>query len=270
MRFDYRKKYVILLNKLFSQIELITKNLTTMNWFTEALVSSIGRKVVMAITGLFLISFLVVHLIGNLQLFAGDEGLSFNQYTLFMTTSPLIRIAEIILVAGFVAHIYTAYVLTKRNRISRPVKYVYQKDAERVTWCSKNMGVTGSIILIFLIMHLYNFWYAYKFGETPYVIYDAAGEKTVSTKETEGALKDMYHIVETTFRDTWWYSILYISSMVLLAAHLSHGFQSAFRTLGLTHKKYSPLIEKLGLGIAVLIPLGFASIPVYFWLIHTH
>jgi succinate dehydrogenase / fumarate reductase cytochrome b subunit len=241
-----------------------------MNWFTEALVSSIGRKFVMAITGLFLISFLFVHLAGNLQLFAGDEGLSFNQYTLFMTTSPLIRIAEIILIAGFAAHIYTAYVLTERNKISRPVGYVYQKDTERVTWYSKNMGVTGSIILIFLIMHLYNFWYAYKFGDTPYVMYDEAGEKIAASADTKGALKDMYHVVETTFRDAWWYSILYILSMVLLAAHLNHGFQSAFRTLGLAHKKYSPLIEKVGLAVSVLIPLGFALIPIYFWLIHEH
>jgi len=224
-----------------------------MSWLTKTLTSSIGRKLSMALTGLFLITFLFVHLIGNFQLFAHDGGEAFNHYTKFMSTNPLIRVAEIILLLGFVIHIYTAILLTRSNSAARPVKYVYNGNNPGVSWFSKNMGVSGSIVLVFLITHMVNFYGAYHYGGPKEITY-ASGE----------TYKDMYEIVAITFKEQWWISILYIVAMVLLGFHLNHGFQSSFRTLGIDHKKYTPAIVGLGVLISILVPAGFASMPIYF------
>ncbi len=222
-----------------------------MSWFSKAASGTIGRKLTMGLTGLFLVSFLVVHLIGNLQLFYSDGGKAFNVYSKFMSTNGLIRILEIGLVAGFVIHIYTSYVLTQRNKAARPVAYAKPSET-KVSWFSKNMGLSGSIVLIFLIIHLKNFWFSYKFGEVPTTTYD--GEE----------YRDMYYLVDSVFSNEWWYSILYVVAMLLLGFHLNHGFQSAFRTFGLDHKKYSPLITNIGALISIVIPALFAAMPIYF------
>lgn len=213
--------------------------------------SSLGRKIVMAITGLFLCSFLIVHLIGNLALFYDPS--KFNEYTLFMTTNGLIRIAEIILFLGIIAHIVDAIMLTKRNNKARPVKYAM--DKKRSSWVSRNMGITGSIILAFLILHLQSFFVAYKFGAPNMVVVDGV------------EMKDMYDIVIKAFSQKW-YSILYIGAMLLLGMHLNHGFQSAFQSLGLNHKKYTPIIKKAGTAFAILITIGFVAFPIYFGFIN--
>ena len=123
-----------------------------MSWISNTVSSSIGRKIVMAVTGLFLCSFLVVHLIGNLQLFKGDGGLAFNTYSHFMSTNPLIRVAEIILVAGFVFHIYESVMLTRRNQAARGGQgYVADHIEQNSDWKSRNMGLLGSVILVFQI-----------------------------------------------------------------------------------------------------------------------
>jgi succinate dehydrogenase / fumarate reductase cytochrome b subunit len=224
-----------------------------MSWLTKTLTSSIGRKLLMGLTGLFLVSFLFVHLIGNFKLFLHDDGEAFNHYSHFMSTNPVIRIAEWILLTGFVLHIYSAWALTRSNAAARPVKYVYQGNNPGVSWFSKNMGVSGSIVLIFLITHLVNFYGAYHYGRPEMKTY-ADGE----------AVKDMYGIVATVFKEQWWISLLYVVSMVLLGFHLNHGFQSAFRTLGIDHKKYTPAIITVGVLISILVPAGFASMPIYF------
>ena len=114
------------------------------------------------------------------------------------------------------------------------------------------MGFTGSIILAFLILHLQSFWYEYKFGEV------------LMTEDSNGnEIKDMYTIVITAF-EQWWYSI-YVIAMILLGSHLNHGFQSAFQSIGLRHKKYTPSLKKIGAGFALLITLGFVSFPIYFY-----
>jgi succinate dehydrogenase / fumarate reductase, cytochrome b subunit len=224
-----------------------------MSWITQTLVSTIGRKVVMAITGLFLVSFLFVHLSGNLLIFRGDGGRAFNEYSQFMSTAGIIRVMEIVLVLGFAIHIYTSAVLTLRNRKARPQEYAYSRPSDNSTWFSRNMGLSGSILLIFLITHLANFWYRYKFGPINPITYP------------DGATyKDMYGLVRTVFQQEWWISILYIIAMVLLSFHLVHGFQSAFQTLGLRHKKYTPIIETAGLIICILVPAAFAAFPLYF------
>lgn len=225
-----------------------------MSWISDTLSSSIGRKIVMSLTGLFLVSFLFVHLSGNFLLFKDDGGAAFNLYSKFMSTNAVIRVLEIGLVLGFGFHIYTAIVLTKINKAARPIGYAVSNDNQKVSWFSKNMGISGSIVLIFLIVHLLNFYFPYHYG----------WDKTMLIEGEE--VKDMYTLVAIVFKNQPWYSILYIVAMLLLGFHLNHGFQSAFRTLGIDHVKYTPTITFLGTVISILVPLGFASMPIYFWL----
>ena len=211
--------------------------------------SSLGRKYLMAITGLFLCSFLLIHFIGNVALYT--DPVKFNEYTRFMTSNPLIRVMEIVLVVGFLAHIIDAILLTKANKAAQPVKYAM--DKKNSSWYSRNMGLTGSIILAFLVLHLQSFWYQYKFG------------KIAESKDSNGeAIKDMYSIVTTAF-EQWWYSAIYVVAIIILGTHLNHGFQSAFQSMGLRHKKYTPAIKKAGTAFALLITLGFISFPIYFY-----
>jgi succinate dehydrogenase / fumarate reductase cytochrome b subunit len=212
--------------------------------------SSLGRKYLMAMTGLFLCSFLLIHLIGNVALFT--DPVQFNEYTRFMSSNPLIRIMEIVLVAGFLIHIIDAIMLTKANKAAQPVKYAM--DKKRSSWYSRNMGLTGSIILAFLVLHLQSFWYGYKFGDVAITI-DSSGV----------AIKDMYTMVLEAFSQSW-YSVIYVAAMILLGTHLNHGFQSAFQSMGLRHKKYTPAIMKAGTAFAVLMTLGFISFPIYFYI----
>ena len=224
-----------------------------MNWLIKTLTSSLGQKILMSLTGFFLISFLMVHLTGNLMLFKNDGGAAFNAYANFMSTAGIVRVAEIILVTGFLLHIFVAWQLTRHNQQTRPQHYAYSRPDTNSAWTSRNMGILGSIILIFLLIHLYNFWFQYKFQANIPLVPDAG-------------YKDMYWLVQKVFMEEWWYSIVYIVAMVFLGFHLAHGFESAFQTLGLHHKKYTPFIRKLGLLFAIVVPAGFASMPIYFFL----
>ena len=213
--------------------------------------SSLGKKYLMAITGLFLCSFLIIHFLGNIALFTNP--VQFNEYTRFMSSNPIIRVMEIVLVVGFLAHIIDAIILTRANKKAQPVKYAINKN--KSTWYSRNMGLTGTIILVFLILHLQSFWYEYKFGEVLMTV-DSNGHE----------IKDMFTIVKTAFSE-WWYSAIYILAMILLGSHLNHGFQSAFQSVGLRHKKYTPIIKMLGTGFSISITIGFISFPIYFFII---
>jgi len=228
-----------------------------MSWITNTLTSTLGRKLSMSLTGLFLVSFLIVHLSGNFLLYKGDGGEAFNLYSNFMSTNGLIRVLEIGLLLGFGIHIWTASILTRMNSAARPIGYAVQKTNEKVSWFSRNMGLSGSIVLFFLIVHLINFWFPYHYQEMPML--DIEGKP----------YKDMYGLVARIFHDEWWYSVLYLIALVLLGFHLQHGFASAFRTLGLDHKKYNSIIEGIGNVISIVLPLGFATMPVYFWFFHT-
>jgi succinate dehydrogenase / fumarate reductase cytochrome b subunit len=217
----------------------------------------------MALTGLFLVSFLFVHGIGNLALFKNDGGEAFNAYTVFMTTSPIIRVMEIFLVVGFGFHIYTALTLTNKNKEARPQGYAYKSGSPGVTWFSQNMGTSGVVILVFLIIHLINFYAEYHYG----LMYEGVIPKvSVTSGGHTVEVRNMYAIVESVFQKQWWVSVLYVGSMVLLGMHLAHGFQSAFKTFGIEHKKYTPTITSIGNIIAVAIPALFASMPLYFLL----
>ena len=213
--------------------------------------SSLGKKYLMAITGLFLCSFLIIHFLGNIALFTNP--VQFNEYTRFMSSNPIIRVMEIVLVLGFLTHIIDALILTRANKKAQPVKYAMNKN--KSSWYSRNMGLTGTIILVFLILHLQSFWYEYKFGEVLMTV-DSNGNE----------IKDMFTIVKTAFSE-WWYSAIYILAMILLGSHLNHGFQSAFQSVGLRHKKYTPTIKMLGVGFSISITIGFISFPIYFFII---
>ena len=213
--------------------------------------SSLGKKYLMALTGLFLCSFLVIHFLGNITLYT--DPIQFNEYTRFMSSNPIIRVMEIVLVAGFLTHIIDAVMLTRANKKAQPVKYAM--DKKQSSWYSRNMGLTGSVILAFLVLHLQSFWYGYKFG-TPAYATDSAGLP----------IKDMYTMVVEAFGE-FWYSGLYVVAVSLLGIHLNHGFQSAFQSVGLRHKKYTPTIKMLGTAFSILITLGFISFPIYFFII---
>jgi succinate dehydrogenase / fumarate reductase cytochrome b subunit len=223
-----------------------------MNWFTKTFSSTVGRKFVMSITGLFLCSFLVVHLIGNLQLFKDDGGAAFNIYSEFMGHNPIIRTMEIVLLLGFLFHIYDGLVLSRKNKAARPVNYAENRPQENSTWSSRNMGLLGTVILVFLIIHLWNFFVPARFGGLEGVV-------------IEGADYDNLYIRVVQSFQIWWYVALYVIAMVALAYHLIHGFQSAFQSLGLSHKKYTPFIKTFGYAFSIIVCLGFAIIPLYFF-----
>ena len=221
-----------------------------MSWFSKTFSSSIGRKIIMSITGLFLCSFLVIHLVGNLQLFKHDNGAAFNVYSHFMGTNPIIRTIEWVLVAGFVFHIYEAIALSLRNRAARGQGYVVERANENSEWTSRNMGILGTVILIFLIVHLYNFFWRARFGEL---------DPDINNND------DLYTLVVSSFHQ-WWYVLLYVAAQVALGYHLWHGFRSGFQTLGLNHRKYTPVIKAVGYAFAVIVSAGFAAMPLYFFL----
>ncbi|MBC6698142.1 succinate dehydrogenase cytochrome b subunit [Hymenobacter puniceus] len=220
-----------------------------MSWISNTFSSSIGRKIVMAATGLFLCSFLVVHLAGNFQLFKNDGGLAFNAYSEFMSHNTIIRILEIGLVLGFGAHIYQGISLALKNKAARGSRYVSDHIEQNSPWHARSMAVLGSIVLFFLIVHLYNFFGTLRFGEP--------------LKDSQGN-ENAYALVVDAFRNPL-YVALYVLAQVALLYHLLHGFQSAFQTLGLTHRKYTPAIKLLGIVFSVVVCAGFAAMPIYFY-----
>jgi len=223
-----------------------------MNWFIKILSSTLGRKLLMALTGLFLILFLVVHLIGNLQLLKNDNGEAFNVYAKFMTSNPIIKTISYVNYACFIIHALWALFLTIGNRKARgSQRYAVTKNSS--PWTSRNMGILGTLILIFLVIHLKGFWYEMHWGGIPTVNYD--GEE----------VKDLYATVATAYAQVW-YVALYVFSMMVLAFHLWHGFVSSFQTLGLNHPKYNPLIAFVGKAFAIVVPALFALIPIWMYL----
>jgi succinate dehydrogenase / fumarate reductase cytochrome b subunit len=215
-----------------------------MSWFTETLQSSLGKKLLMALTGLFLIIFLITHLAGNLQLLYGTKD-DFNKYAEFMTTFPPIKAVSYLLYASILGHAVYGLMLTLKNRQARPVQYAYNQPTANSTWSSRNMGILGTMILIFLVIHMKSFWYEMHWGAIPEV----------------NGFKDLHGVTVEAFKSPL-YVLFYVLAMAALAFHLMHGFQSAFQSLGWNHPKYTPLIQALGTGISLLIPALFALIPV--------
>lgn len=205
--------------------------------------SSVGRKILMAGTGFFLMVFLLIHLSVNLLIFFGEN--AFNQAAHFMATNPVIQISQYILAAGFIAHIFLGVKLHLKNKAARGnVNYSVNKWSAHTPFNARTMIYTGILILCFLVLHLKNFMLPMKTGDT-------------------GGMND-YQLVVTLFNSPF-YTSVYVLAFIVLAIHLSHGFHSAFQSVGMRHKLYTPWIKKLGVIYFWLISLGFSSIALWFF-----
>jgi succinate dehydrogenase / fumarate reductase, cytochrome b subunit len=218
-----------------------------MSWFTKTLSSSLGKKLLMGLTGLFLISFLVVHCGINACIFLNDGGHTFNEAAEFMAHNVFIRASEIILFVGLILHAVDGLMLWSQNNKKRPVAYA-QVSSTTSSWYSRSMGLLGTLLLIFLIIHLRHFWYVSRLTD----------EITSGQDTLFGEMKEVFQHL--------WIVIVYVLGCISLAYHLLHGFQSAFQTLGINHPKYTPFINALGIGYSIIIPLIFALMPISMYL----
>lgn len=222
-----------------------------MNW-NQFLTSSVGRKFVMAVTGLFLIFFLIVHAYVNVNVLFENGAENFNRAANFMSTNILVRIMEFGLFAGFIVHIYQGFLLARQNNARRSQKYAINAPAQTSSWYSRSMALLGTLILLFLVIHLSDFWAASRFGSLEEVEY--------------GAVKahNLYAKMDEVFSNGLWVTI-YVVGCFSLFWHLLHGFQSAFQTMGWKSSKYATLIERIGIGYAIIVPLIFALMPIFMY-----
>jgi succinate dehydrogenase / fumarate reductase cytochrome b subunit len=211
---------------------------------SKILFSSITKKFVMALAGLFLLTFLPLHLIINLMLLKSDPG-PFNTAAHFMATFPLIKIMEVVLFGVIVIHISWGILLQIQNWLARPVGYVSGSKAE-ISFFSKFMIWTGASILTFLILHFFNFYF-------------------IKLGIVKGNPEDFYSLAHSLFKIPA-YDFIYLICFALLGFHLFHAFYSAFQTLGLNHRIWTPVVKVVALIYAIIIPAGFAFISITLWL----
>lgn len=223
-----------------------------MKW-SQFFTSSVGKKLVMALTGLFLISFLVVHAGINACIWANDGGVMFNEAAHFMGATIVIRILEVGLFIGIFIHIIQGYVLEFSNRSKRSVGYDVPMGSKGSKWYKKSMGLLGTILLLFFIIHWYHFWIPSRFT--------GVEETFIEGKPVH----DLYSLMKVTFEEPW-VVIVYVFACFSLCWHLIHGFQSAFRTIGVSNRRYLALIQTAGIGFAVIISVAFAMMPVSMFL----
>jgi succinate dehydrogenase / fumarate reductase, cytochrome b subunit len=205
--------------------------------------SSIGKKVVMGLTGLFLITFLIVHVSINSMIFVNDGGATFNMAAGFMAHNFIVRVLEVGLMLFLVLHVVQGYMLTVQNRRARPQGYAMNNGGSNSTWYSRSMAILGTLLLMFLVIHLGNFWIPTK--------------KAVWNHEAH----DTFANLKVVFAQ-WYYVAIYIVGTISLAYHLLHGFQSAFQTMGWNHRKYTPMIKFVGIAFSIIVPLLFAAMPI--------
>ena len=231
-----------------------------MKWIIDFLQSSLGKKLVMSLTGLFLCSFLIIHMIGNLQLFVPDGGLSFNAYAYFMTTNPLIKATSYGLYAGILLHAVQGILITMGNRKAKGGKYQGKDTANtKAKAASRNMAALGLLVFAFIGLHMAQFW-----GVMHFSTWAESGEILPGIQAfDENGNKNLYGLVSEAFKNMA-VVLFYLVALVALALHLLHGFWSAFQTLGVSNSKYEPIIRGLGLVFSILVPLGFAVMPVFF------
>ena len=212
--------------------------------------SSIGRKYAMALSAMFLLIFLIMHLSVNLLSLGGENG-PFNAASYFMGYNPLIQfVMQPILVIGVIFHFVMGFILEIRNRNARPVKYAVNGAAANSTWMSRNMIVSGAVILAFLGLHMYDFW----LHEMTYKYIPGEGDANDLTRfwgELHGKFAELWRV------------IIYVVSFILLGLHLAHGFQSSFQSVGARHPKYTPVIKAIGTWYSILIPAGFILVAVF-------
>jgi len=262
--------------------------------------SSIAKKYWMALTGLFLCLFLTGHLAGNLQLIFSDA-LHFNQYALFMTSNPAVKILSYLTYISIVFHAVDGIMLAFQNKAARPIQYAKNDPSKNSAWASRNMAVLGTVILVFIVTHMVNFWAKMHFDENmplQTITIQAQGQAQEFYLTTDGGYlpkaqvdqkmilikdrtnfydaganvkikegyKDLYKITVAFFKDPKYgliFTLLYVLSMLVLSFHLLHGFKSAFQSIGLNHPKYTPTITFFGKAFAIVVPLVFAIIPLF-------
>lgn len=242
----------------------------------------------MSLSGLFLCTFLLGHVSGNFQLlipgFAGK--MQFNQYAVFMTTNPAVKVLSYLTYFSILLHVVYAIILNQRNKAARPVAYAYSKPGSSSSWSSRNMVVLGVVILAFIAFHLADFWYEYKFAEMPYMETEAGDGYVAKSGQPypgatvedgmivfngtviEPAMKDLHEEVLEAFSN-WYLMLFYVIVMGFIAFHLVHGVSSGFQSLGVNHPKYTPLIKKISMGFGVVVPAAFAVIAIACFLLGT-
>lgn len=213
------------------------------------LTSSIGKKFLMGLTGLFLISFLIVHATINGMIWFNDSGVTFNKWAHFMGTNLIVRTLEIGLFAGLILHIVDGLYLYVKNREARPVKYAYNDESANSPWYSRSMAILGTLILLFLTVHLSNFWLKTRFTGVEQYGLDAEHQE------------NLFAMMQQIFQSPVIVSI-YLVGCFSLFWHLLHGFKSAFQTLGLNHVKYNEAIAVTGIAFSIIVPVVFALMPV--------
>lgn len=218
-----------------------------MGYFSKALTSSVGRKFVMGLSGFFLIGFLLVHVSINALIFLNDSGATFNEAAHFMSHNIVVRILEVGLFAGIILHIVQAIILTSQNNAARPQKYAYNAASANSKWYSRSMGLLGTLILMFLVLHLSQFWYP-----TKVAVYTNVEENS-------------FEMIKASFAELW-VVIVYVLGVISLGYHLLHGFASAFQSLGWNHRKWTPVIKSVGYGFSIIVPLIFALMPILVYL----
>ena len=218
-----------------------------MTW-KEYFTSSIGKKLVIAITGIFLILFLIVHAVANSCIFLNDGGETYNAVARFLSHNWIVRFLELGLFAGLFAHIIQGLMLTAQNNSKRPVKYAINAGNATSKWYSRSMGILGSLLLIFLVIHLKDFFIGTKValysGDAPHNLFEEMKEE-FSNPIIVG---------------------VYLAGVIALCWHLIHGFSSAFQTMGVNSPKYNSLIKNVGYAYTILICLAFALMPIAFYL----
>ncbi|MDI9366671.1 MAG: succinate dehydrogenase cytochrome b subunit [Flavobacterium sp.] len=219
-----------------------------MTW-KQVFSTSVGKKLTMAFTGIFLILFLVIHAALNACIWAMDDGEMFNKGAHFMGSNVVPRILEIGLFAGFILHIVQAYGLTLKNKKARTIGYQVAYGNRGSKWYSRSMALLGTIILLFLVIHLTDFWYPNRSNQGFLL-----GEEI-----------NLYQKMQETFSQLW-VVIVYVAGCISLGYHLAHGFQSAFKTLGVHNKRYHVMFSSLGVGFSIVIAVLFALMPISFYM----
>lgn len=232
-----------------------------MTW-KQMFTSSIGQKLVMALTGIFLISFLVVHVGLNACIWANDNGEMFNTGANFMGSMLVIRIMEIGLFAGIIVHAIQGLVLVAENRSKRSVGYEIDYGNKGSKWYSRSMGLLGTLLLLFLVMHIYHFWVPSRFGGMWNVQPLEEIDYTNGLgKQYHNLYREMYEVFQNPI-----VVLLYVIGCISLAYHLMHGFESAFRTIGVQNNRYLKLLRFTGRGFSIVVSAAFAMMPISMYL----
>jgi succinate dehydrogenase / fumarate reductase, cytochrome b subunit len=232
-------------------VAVVRKERENRRYGQHLLMRTLSRKNLMALTGLFLCFFLVIHLFGNLQLLLPAESAhwQFNFYSKLLSENIFIEIISYFLFASLLAHAGYALLITRQNRRANGQGYAYDRRGPTSKWYSRKMGLLGTLLLVFLVIHLRDFWYQFQFGQVPL---DKDGQK------------DLYTLVVSVYHNGW-YVLIYVLGMGALGYHLLHGFSSAARTLGFYNARYVSWVKIAGWIYSIGISAGFALIPLYIY-----